>query len=273
MKYFRQLWEIVRMILLETYVRILQYFRADFKRLVRIVYIETTTECNLRCSYCPNSKYERSLKRNRELMDVALFHKIIDHLKEIKWSGEIEPHSYGEPLLDPRLDDLISYARRQLPQSDINLHSNGELLTLERYLLLVESGVNKFTVTQHLPTIPKGIQDILDYRTTNGNMNVDFSYQKLDQVWNRGGLIDVKRRIKIKKCYMPIRTIGFDYVGNVLVCCHDYLHQVNVGNINKETLYEIWNKPEYRDIRKDSINGNLKLNICKKCYIGTMGEE
>jgi sulfatase maturation enzyme AslB (radical SAM superfamily) len=45
--------------------------------------IETITTCNRRCSYCPNSIFERSLPKNEKLMDKELFEKIIDELAEI----------------------------------------------------------------------------------------------------------------------------------------------------------------------------------------------
>ena len=45
---------------------------------VHTIYIETLTACNLRCSYCPNSVYERGLMKNNEEMDTELFYKIID---------------------------------------------------------------------------------------------------------------------------------------------------------------------------------------------------
>ena len=52
---------------------------------VHTVFIETLTACNLRCSYCPNSVFERGLIKNNQEMDIVLFHKIIDELAELNW--------------------------------------------------------------------------------------------------------------------------------------------------------------------------------------------
>jgi 2-deoxy-scyllo-inosamine dehydrogenase (SAM-dependent) len=80
---------------------------------VHTLYIETLTACNLRCSYCPNSVYERGLIKNNQEMETKLFYKIIDELAELNWVGDIQPHSYGEPLLDGRLPSFCSYIREK----------------------------------------------------------------------------------------------------------------------------------------------------------------
>ena len=81
------------------------------------IIIETTTQCNRRCGYCPNSVYDRSLKHNSHLMSEHLFMKIINDLKEMRFAGRISPHFYGEPLLDKRLYRLMKYAHDTLPKA------------------------------------------------------------------------------------------------------------------------------------------------------------
>jgi len=36
------------------------------EQLFSVVEVETSTACNLRCNYCPNSVYERGLLKNDE---------------------------------------------------------------------------------------------------------------------------------------------------------------------------------------------------------------
>jgi MoaA/NifB/PqqE/SkfB family radical SAM enzyme len=71
--------------------------------LFSVVEIETRSVCNLRCNYCPNSISERGLLKNCQQMPEALFFHIIDELSEIRFSGEVYPHFFNEPLLDERL--------------------------------------------------------------------------------------------------------------------------------------------------------------------------
>lgn len=239
--------------------------------LVEHIFIETITACNLRCSYCPNSIYDRGLVKNTKKMKTELFHKIIDELAELGWVGNIQPHFYGEPLLDDRIPDLIRYAKSKIKGLTIYLVSNGEKLDVDLYLKLIDAGVDRFMVTQHLPKPAKGVLDVLDYRKSNGTNGVGFEYEKFYEkkdrhFKNRGGLVKIKKEtVKITKCELPNRTLGIGYAGNVILCCDDYFNVVKLGNVNEEKLIDIWNKPHYKKIRKDIARGIFNLDICKKC--------
>jgi len=102
------------------------------------VSIETTTVCNLRCSYCPHSTIHA---KPPEYMPEEIFYRIVDSFKEYlpDYAGEIIPSMYGEPLLDKRLETFVAYIRRQFPKSVINLFTNGHYLTIERYHRLLVS--------------------------------------------------------------------------------------------------------------------------------------
>ncbi|MGD2030323.1 MAG: SPASM domain-containing protein [Desulfobacterales bacterium] len=249
--------------------RMLVRIGADFHH-VRMIALETITACNLRCSYCPNSIYERGLPKNKQYMDKNLFAKIMDELAKLRWCGEIQPHSYGEPLLDERLAELISYARKKISGLRVHLFTKGELLNVAIYLELVRAGVTAFTVTQHLPKQSQGVLDVLEYRRQNGASNVAFSYTKKKHVFNRCGLVKVANEAPCKTCTWPCHNIVIDYEGNVLVCCHDYLEEVIVGNARSQSLIDIWNSTGYQDIRRDIRQGKFNLSICKKCRKGTV---
>ena len=240
-------------------------------RLVNKISVETITACNLRCPYCPNSLYDRGLIKNTQKMRQELFRKIIDELAELGWCGELLPHSYGEPLLDDRLIEFIRYARSKISGLIINLTTNGELLDVAMYKELIDAGVNVFTVTQHLPEPSEGVMKVLEYREKYGAGNITFSYDKIHDIANRAGLVPVKntsREVVCSRTRWPFYTFGIDYAGNVLICCHDYLHEVDVGNVNENKLIEIWNSPGYRKIRGDIAIGKFSLSICKRCAMG-----
>lgn len=230
-----------------------------------MVHIETITACNLRCSYCPNSVYDRGLVKNTKTMQTELFRKIIDELADVGWSGEIQPHSYGEPLLDERLPELIGYAKGRIRSLKVRLFTNGELLTVPMYKQLVCAGVDEFSVTQHCPEPAGGVLDVLEYRESHGNDGVVFSYTRPTVLSNRGGLCEMENTVKVRTCEWPMDNLGIDYAGNVLICCHDYLHQVDVGNVRHESLAAIWNKPEYRELRRDIARGVFRHDMCRKC--------
>src|SRR3990172_9545160 len=88
--------------------------------------IETTKVCNGKCVFCPVP----TMKRQRGIMPMDLFKKIIDDCKDIQ-PKEVLPFLNGEPFLDPHILERIEYINKTLPHSDVVLYSNGNLLTAD----------------------------------------------------------------------------------------------------------------------------------------------
>lgn len=65
--------------------------------------IEVTNHCNLNCIMCPRQK----MKREKGFMDFDLFKKIVDEAKE--YTEFVFLHLAGEPLLHPKLMEMIDY--------------------------------------------------------------------------------------------------------------------------------------------------------------------
>ena len=76
----------------------LQNYYAQFKTfpLFSQVLIETRTDCNKRCSFCPQSFYKRTV----ESIKWSVYKKIIDSLAEIGFAGRIALLVSNEPLLE-----------------------------------------------------------------------------------------------------------------------------------------------------------------------------
>ena len=236
------------------------------------VYIETIASCNRKCPYCPNSKSDRGSLENRKKMEVKLFHKIINELSELGWIGELLLHFYGEPLLDERLPDFVSYAKSRLPGSPIAIYTNGDFLTVDLYKKLVKSGVTDFLVTQHQREELNTVKELLEYRKNHGKDKVGLRCKKLNWISSRGGLIQVKGvKARPKKvCVYPLNLycLGVNYAGEVIFCCEDYFNEVKLGNIEKEKLINIWNSSYYKQLRNEVSRGVFKLDLCKKCSWG-----
>lgn len=231
---------------------------------VNLVAIETNGLCNLRCSYCPNSTHP--IKDGTKLMDENLFYKIINELKDLNWCGEIQPHFFGEPLLDKRFLRLMTYAKKQLPESKILLFSNGTKLTLDLYKKLIEIPIEHFFITEHVKGIPRNIQKILDWNEKN-DTTTKFTYTRYPfKINNRGGLIKLPKTGKdMVTCFWPTHNITINYKGDLIICCNDYLNQIKIGNVNNKKLYDIWNEPSYIKKREDIRNGILRDKVCKLC--------
>jgi len=72
----------------------------------RIIFIEPTNYCNYKCTICPIT----SMKRKKGFMNLDLFKKIVDEASNIGIK-RINLQMYGEPLLHPKLLEMIRYAK------------------------------------------------------------------------------------------------------------------------------------------------------------------
>lgn len=273
--------------LVRDFYNFLKYGSSDF---FSSVDLENITACNRRCSYCPNSLYGRGLAENKKLMDEKIFKKIVDELAEIEYAGMIRPVFYGEPLLDSRFPEWIRYIRKKLPKADIIIFTNGDLLTLDLYQRLIKAGANLFVVSNHngnnmsenlekLLTNFKKLSYMSGYPYQDsfihesafafeGNTPMIFyrNPSGMENLYNRGGLMENIGVSKIKlNCGLPSTDLTIDWEGNVVLCCNDYFSSVKFGNAGNESLVEIWNKDNFKKLRKDLKRGILTLEICKKC--------
>lgn len=78
----------------------------------RQVLIETRTDCNSHCKFCPHAFCQKPLG----LMAWECYKRVIDQLVEINYNGRIALMLSNEPLLEERLEDMIVYARKRSPR-------------------------------------------------------------------------------------------------------------------------------------------------------------
>lgn len=196
-------------------------------------------------------------------MSFDTFKNAIDNLSSIKYSGRISPHFFGEPLLDDRLPELMSYAREKLPNAEIVIHTNGIRLSREKYDACMSAGVTGFLVTKHTKTMPKNIVDIMQSKyATHGTIKIR-TIESLT-LFNRGGTVKPKKERKMKKCFYLSDEISITHTGNV-VCTNDFWETHVFGNVNESGLLEVWNDEDFKRIRNEVRNGIFTLDMCKKC--------
>ncbi|MBF0466542.1 MAG: SPASM domain-containing protein [Nitrospirae bacterium] len=254
----------VQKFLYAKYLKLYNLFKYGDPNFIRSLTIETSTYCNRKCYYCPNS-----LETVPELfMTEECFKLVVERLCEINFTGTINFAFYNEPLLDRRLPFFVSFLKSKRPGCLVFINTNGDYLTAELAEILIKSGVNLFLVTNH---------DIDGSSYMNAKRELFEKYSshiKLqniheDALLNRGGIINVKRNVMVEErksicdemCDMPI----IDYTGNVLLCCNDYHRKHVIGNIYQNSLYKIWKHEPYKTIRNKLRRGIADLEICKKC--------
>lgn len=54
--------------------------------------------------------------------------------------------------------------------------------------------------------------------------------------------------------------------GDVVLCCHNFDYSIVIGNINCNSILEIWNNEQIRNLRADHFNGKFNCNsLCENC--------
>lgn len=77
------------------------------------VEIDIAGVCQLRCPTCPNGNFTgQGLQKG--MMDFALYRRILEKLIiEIDFLPDVQLYSWGEPLLNPALPDMVAYSVNQ----------------------------------------------------------------------------------------------------------------------------------------------------------------
>ena len=240
--------------------KIHNYVRFGITDLFSNVEMETASRCNRACVYCPNSRFDRG----DHFMSEALFKKIIRQLEELHFSGIFRPHFYNEPLLDKRLPKLIRYTRKHLPYCTIHVYTNGDFLTKKLFATLRKAGVDKFLVTAHSGFFTQEVHALLKSADVPHHIE-GFTIKPGQALFNRAGLVNVSKLITSKTCNLAAKYLVINFKGDVALCCNDYLTSNSFGNLARESVVNVWRKPEYRSVRQTTKKGLFTLEICRVC--------
>jgi radical SAM protein with 4Fe4S-binding SPASM domain len=103
--------------------------------------IEPTTSCNLRCPECPSGL--RAFTRPTGMLQDQLYQNIIDQLASTL--SYLTFYFQGEPYLNPRFLDMVSYASRQGIYTATS--TNAHYLDDENAKATVESGLDRLIIS------------------------------------------------------------------------------------------------------------------------------
>jgi len=109
----------------------------------RILYVESTTRCNLSCSMCVKQA-EHSCIPERD-MPFSVYEKLLPAFPSLEG---LVLNGIGEPLLHPRLADMVGFAREHMPaEAWIGFQTNGLLLNRDKAFKLVRAGLDTVCIS------------------------------------------------------------------------------------------------------------------------------
>jgi hypothetical protein len=135
-----------------------------FKQAVSKIEIETSSQCNRRCTYCPNSKPELAHRREKnEFLDMAVFQRLLSDLKEIDYDRKIALVGMNEFFMHEENFAYLELAKEMLPKAFVQAYSNGDYLTRDYLERAEKAGLDLLVVSFHPQAgKPYNTEDILD---------------------------------------------------------------------------------------------------------------
>ena len=251
-----------------------------------IVEISVVAACNRRCPFCPVSDdYYKQLGLSG-VMKAPLYEKLLSDLRSVDYTGMILFSGESEPLLHKRLDRLIQKTKSTLPDCQIEVNSNGDLLTAHKLQQLFSAGLDAISISMY--DGPHQIEQFSALRREAGLSEDQVLLRRryyLDgnygiNMTNRGGLVDSdsfnyeqtpsknnkKQKFPInQECYYPFYMLTVDVGGNVTICSHDWAKNYVVGNFSETHIFDIWTSRRFDAARLSLAKCDRSLPSCKNC--------
>jgi MoaA/NifB/PqqE/SkfB family radical SAM enzyme len=276
--------------------------------------IEPTNRCNLRCKFC-------SIDSGREFgdMDWDFFKSKVDEAAEI---GVVSINLYlsGEPLLHPRIADMVAYVSEKGLFS--YLHTNATPLTRKTAAALIDAGLDsisfsfdgedKETYEAHrigakYERTLENIRGFLEEKKNRGasrphaRIQIIRDMERFDEsriTYSPGedfkalfeGLpldgfhqitpfnlrgekeeLALPRRKNYFPCFQLWAGMSVSWNGRVAGCCADLNARCIIGDLNTQSILDVWNSEELRRMRELLIKREYgKVPLCARCsYLWT----
>jgi len=254
--------------------------------------VETTNHCNAQCLFCPHYKLEL-----KGFMAQELYEKIIIEASQLPNLMMFHPMLNGEPFLDKQLIPRLQFARSKLPDVEMEIYTNGSLLTDEIIYQLKEIGNIRMSVSLNglKPETRKAIMGLDDYWKIVQSLKLmeslgikyrttmvaypEISREEVEAFVESGGTAiryqswagtqyPYERR-RWTQCPRAINQMTVLYTGDVCLCCFDPFGEVNFGNLNTESMEEIWHSNRHKEYQNKHKQGRgEELPKCRACTEG-----
>lgn len=257
-------------------------------RLFNTISVEISAACNRRCKFCPVSVYQRT----EELMDEVVYGAIIGELASLKYRGRVEFYIYNEPMKNrSHLERCVRQARAML-KATLMVSTNGDYMkSVEDLEWLYDIGVNQVVLNAYTAKrYPVFLEWQAEYERRHGKL-LDVVYsgipigKKALKVYDKSGgdnfgsgvfalqnragsipeFLAVPNEPMKRMCVKPFRLLNINWRGEAMICCNDYYADVPVGKVPSQSLVEIWNGPILSAYRKNLLQEDRTLPLCRTC--------
>lgn len=269
-----------------------------------LVDLELASVCNLKCPMCYTITPEFRKQVNTKLMDFELFKKIIDEI-----GGKVPAIRLslrGEATLHKQFVECIAYAKDHHIK-EVSTLTHGGKLDPEFFDRIVKAGIDWITISIDgigttyekirkpikFAEILQKLKDIKAYKEARG---LHKPVIKVQGIWpaiqeNPQAYYDTLKPYTDLIAFNPLidylgkdedivylddftcpqqyqrLVIGAD--GLVMKCSNDEENREVIGDVNRETVHQVWHGEKMGQVREmhKQKQGFLNSPVCRRCYL------
>lgn len=254
-----------------------------------VIQIETSAVCNAHCSFC-------SYVKGTNVMSEKLFLKIIEEIASWNIPVRILPFLTNEPFADPRMLSFVRLIANKIPNVKIQFYTNASLLMpslsaalgsihavdhITCSLHYLDENVYRTQLGLNLQKTIANIKAALNLsfkvellRVSDGDFVADSRFvQACNELfptllcivsgrWNWKGDLVSYLMPELDAFCGRLNHMTILHTGIVSLCCMDQLGQYALGDVNVQSLLEIYNGEKHLSYMSNIRRYN---NPCKKC--------
>jgi len=192
----------------------------------------------------------------------------VQFFKGYDFAGSVYFSIYNEPLLDPRIYDLIRYVRKELPNCLVQMFTNCVLLNDQTATALAESGLGliRLSIYPELaghnfePLMAKLRQLGVNAAPVDRSQCISYSGYGYDE---RIGIYGRNLQNRTP-CYMPIQYFLINCHGDVMLCWDDWKPTITFGNVNRDSIADILMNPQRLTLLA-ALKEGKRDGVCAGC--------
>lgn len=267
----------------------------------KLILVATASPCNAKCPHCPCT-VKPEIRNTEKFFDHNLFAKLAG--EALPFNAHIRLSGYGEPLLHPRLFDMLAEN-----EGRFSLITNGSLFNRNRIHRIIKMNLDaiEVSVDSHKASIYDKIRVGLDFARVHDNIidlikerdiqgaktkimvsiinqpsrnpdiegAVDYWEKIVDKVMLRKyvtwGILPSEDCGEIpderEACPYPWERLMLDPSGYIRLCPYDDQKLIPpLGNLYENSIEEVWHGERMDAIRWGHKENNFKnVELCSKC--------
>ncbi len=280
------------------------------KYIPEVIYLETTNNCNAKCFSCPRIKMKRpvgvmdwelfkkiidDLKPYRglnftlhldgePLMDPKLFERIKYIKKNLK-NARVHFNTNVSLMNEEKIKGILESGLDSITFSvDGTSKKTYEKIKTGMSFEVMNKNVNNFfrirkemkkkkpQVIMQMVVSDINKHEVAEYKKTWGDKADKIFIKAMLNFMSQGTSIKTKEFSKkqLRRCFQPISLMPIYWDGKVGLCCWDYDHLADLGDIINKNVIDVFNSKKHNFIRQKMLRMECQdvkpCNICSQIY-------